>query len=134
MSIEGIEWRARREQLGLSQAALADLFGVGQNAVAQWETGARAPKDAFGYAALLGDLEDVLNELTDELLESVESASARHDSPRVTVRTFASDEAFHAADSRAKAEGWPAVLHRVAAAKAASLLRDDGIEASIVEA
>jgi transcriptional regulator with XRE-family HTH domain len=36
--------RIKREELGLSQAEVADRLGVGQQAVSQWEAGASLPR------------------------------------------------------------------------------------------
>ncbi len=41
--LTGREFRFLRKELGLSQAALAELFGNSEQAVAKWEKGARPP-------------------------------------------------------------------------------------------
>jgi len=39
--------RDRREALGLTQAQLADALGLGQSAIAYWETGTNVPRAAM---------------------------------------------------------------------------------------
>lgn len=41
--ITGSQIKARRERLGLSQKALAELFATDQNTIARWETERRVP-------------------------------------------------------------------------------------------
>jgi len=82
-----VELKARRLALGLSQAELADLVGVAQNAVSQWETGSRRPKPgtAVMLAEALDHLEDEALALEDELTELAEHKSALLDRPEVTL-------------------------------------------------
>lgn len=54
-----------REKLGITQTVLADLLGVSQSAVANWENGFRKP-DIF----MLKKIADVLHCTTDELLDT----------------------------------------------------------------
>jgi len=51
-----------RSNLGISQAALAELLGVSQQAVAQWETGRAYPR-----GETLAKLDDILHCTIDEL-------------------------------------------------------------------
>lgn len=116
---EPIEWLARREGLGLSQAAVAAWVGVSQTGWSRWEAGDREPRDPVGLSLRLRELEEILLDLVDELVEQVRHASGVTDSPQVRLRTYASDADYHAADARARDAGLPAALHRVAAARAA---------------
>lgn len=61
----GTQIRARREALGLSQAALAKEIGVTQSRVSNWERGYR---NVIG-STLLTRLADALKTSTDYLLE-----------------------------------------------------------------
>jgi len=121
--VNPIELKARRLALGLSQSELAELVGVGQNAVSQWETGARRPNP--GTAVVLADaldqLEDAAMDLEDELVELAEHKSALLDSPEVTL---------------AVPEGpLPGSVRLVAWARAAAACRVElGVEATIIDA
>lgn len=120
-----IELRARREALGLSQPQLADLLGVTQATISRWEKGERSPENWPGIHVLLCEWEDLAMQVEDEAVEAVEHASAVQDSPAIEVRTYATDEAWWAMDARAKKARAPAVLHRVAVARAAAGVRDE---------
>lgn len=123
-----IELRARRAALGLSQDELAALLGVKHRSiVSTWETGTRSPRDPVWLHMALCELEDVLDGLIDDLTEQIEHASAVQDSPQITKRTYERDEDWWAMDAEARDAGLPAALHRVALARAAAELRDDGI-------
>lgn len=124
--------RARREALGLTQGSLAELLLVQQASVSRWEGGDRAVPGWLDEK--LGDLEDAFAVLLDELAEQIEHASALHNLAEVQIVTYAEDEAFWAADARAREGHWPAVLHRIAAAHAAWELRqEDEIGVELVE-
>jgi len=56
-----MDWKAKREAAGLSQAEVAERMGISQPMVAYWESGKRSPNAA--QQALLDQL------LTDELIE-----------------------------------------------------------------
>lgn len=115
--------RARRGALGLSQAELAALLGMGQSALAQWETGARSPRDPEGVARALADLED--------RAEAIAAAAARQGAGVLT--TYARDADWWAADPDAAAERIPAAVHRAATARAAARLRRAGREPVITD-
>lgn len=42
--MNGAKIKALRQRAGLTQAALADLLGLSQQAVASWESGERSPR------------------------------------------------------------------------------------------
>lgn len=112
MNATGIEFRARREALGLGQSALADLLGVTQPSVARWESGARPiPK---GVLAELGELEDRVEDLVDRALDALE-AQAETGEAAGFLFVWPTDEAYQAAHP---GDATPAVLHRVAMARA----------------
>lgn len=58
--------RKYREQLGISQEALAGMCGVVKSAVSMWETGDRKPD-----IIMLKKLSGILGCTTDELLEPI---------------------------------------------------------------
>lgn len=115
--------RARRGALGLSQAELAALLGMGQPTLAQWETGVRSPRDPEGVARALADLED--------RAEAIAAAAAREGAGALT--TYARDADWWAADPDAAAERIPAAVHRAATARAAARLRRAGREPVITD-
>lgn len=127
-----IEIRARRAALGLSQYELAALLGCARPVLSDWETGKRKPRYPVELAMSLGELEDTIEGLIGDLVEQIEHASAVQDSPMVVKRTYSSDEDWWAVDAEAKAAGLPASMHRVALARAAAEVRDDGISVEIV--
>ena len=118
--------RARRGALGLSQAELAGLLGMGQSALAQWETGARSPRDPEGVARALADLEDRAEDVV-----AAAVAAARQGAGVLT--TYARDADWWAADPDAAAERIPAAVHRAAIARAAAALRRAGREPVIAD-
>lgn len=126
-----IELRARREALGLSQQALGELLDVPQPTLSAWEVGTRSPRDPASVHLLLAELEDTLARLIDEAVEVVEHKSGVLDSAEVELVTYADDESYWRADAGARAGRVPAVLHRVAAAHAAWMAREDGASVRI---
>jgi transcriptional regulator with XRE-family HTH domain len=119
-----IELKARREALGLSQSALAGMLDVAQNTVSQWEGGQRRVPD--GIDAELAACEDLVEEFVDLTLRHVTRNPGSD-----FVSTHATDTAMWAAQPQL--EGKAAVLHRVAMARAATILRRDYHPVAIVD-
>lgn len=117
-----IELRARREALGLPQHELASWLGVAQATVSAWEVGRRSiPAGLHGE---LEELEEQLLDLADRMVEAVEAAGGE-----CILFTYVDDASLAAAHP--ELDGWPAALHRVAAAQAAVALREAGVQAMI---
>lgn len=132
--MDPIEIKARREALGLNQEDMAAILGVKQITVSQWEAGLRSPRDPADVALRLANIEDVHDKIIDDLCEAAEHASAVRDAPTVEIVTYRTDAAYWEADAEARENGWPAVLHRCAAAWAKRILAaEEEIDAQIVE-
>lgn len=122
--ISGAEAQARREATGASQTDLAQLMGVGQNAISRWESGARAPRDPHTYLDAVAELEARADDLYEQAL-----ADGRASGQLPVWRT---DRAYWEAVPTAAMRQTPAAMHRVATARAALTLRTQGIEVRIV--
>ncbi|QPK81105.1 DUF1870 family protein [Schaalia sp. ZJ405] len=126
--------RSYREALGLTQDEASRYVGVKQATWSRWEGGKSHPQDPNG---VIDDLEDIMNfrdEILDELCEVVEHKSAVLGDPTVTLVTYPTDEAFHAANPRAREKNIPSAIHRSAAAICAHLASEDrGITVRLVE-
>lgn len=68
--------KTKRTQTGLSQTALAELLGVSQQAVAQWETGKAMPR-----REAMMKLSDLFNCTIDELYSRDQVEQEGADSP-----------------------------------------------------
>lgn len=111
--------RARRQALGLSQAELGDVIDASQAAIAQWETGTRAPRNPAQVAATLAAAEDQLRRFTQQLTQTAKK-HADHAGTRVVIlTTLSSGSPIDSADLT------PA-LHRTATGHAYAQLRRDG--------
>lgn len=120
--MQPIELRARREALGLPQHELASWLGVAQATVSAWEVGRRTiPPGLHGE---LEELEEQLLDLADRMVEAGEAAGGE-----CVLFTYVDDASLAAAYP--ELDGWPAALHRVAAAQAAVALREAGVQATI---
>ena len=119
-AVESIEWRARREALGLPQDVFARLIGASQDVVSKWEHGRRSPRDPVGVHMRVAELEEVLEDLVAQIVADVSVEVG----PVVLV-TYATDAAWWAASPGAERAGLPAQLHRVATARAAVELGEE---------
>lgn len=119
-TVESIEWRARREALGLSQDAYAAWIGTSQAAVSNWEHGRRPPRDPVSVRMRVSELEDIMEDLIAQVVADVSVEVG----PVVLV-TYATDAAWWAASPGAERAGLPAQLHRVATARAAVELGEE---------
>lgn len=111
--------KARRQALGLSQAELGDIIDASQAAVAQWETGARAPRDPAQVAAALAAAEDQLHHFTQQLTQTARKHADQAGTKVVILTTFSSGGLIDSADLT------PA-LHRTAAGRAFNQLHRAG--------
>ena len=110
--MQPIEFRTRREALGLSQTELAQLLNVSQATLSAWEVGTREPRHPDSVLGDLNQLAEWASDIMDETLENLENSQVKLDSMVLTVTVYSSDEAYWAADARAKELGVPATLHR----------------------
>lgn len=106
-----IELQSRREALGLSRPALADLLHVSQSALACWETGARPVPDVMDHA--LAEYEELMEQIIDQAVEAIDALGNDH-TPVLNV--CGSDRELTAAIPAL--DGLPAVIHRIAMARA----------------
>lgn len=119
-TVEPVEWRSRREALGLSQDAYAAWIGTSQAAVSNWEHGRRPPRDPVSVRMRVSELEDIMEDLIAQVVADVSVEVG----PVVLV-TYATDAAWWAASPGAERAGLPAQLHRVATARAAVELGEE---------
>lgn len=103
--------KARRQALGLSQAELGDIVDASQAAVAQWETGARAPRNPTQVAAALASAENELHNLIQQLVQAAKKHADHAGTKVVTLTTFSSSDLIDSAELT------PA-LHRTATGRA----------------
>jgi len=123
----GIELRARREALGLTQRLLAADLGNAQATVSQWETGVRAiPADV---EQRIRDLEERMESLVSDAVDALEALDGAGQEGAV-LHVWADDAAFWAAHP--DLDGTPAVVHRVAMARAAAEVEPAGLQVRLV--
>ena len=111
--------KARRQALGLSQAELGDIIDASQAAVAQWETGTRAPRDPTQVAAALAAAEDQLHNFTQQLTQTAKNHANQAGTKVVILTTFSSGSPIDSAELS------PA-LHRTATGRAFNQLHRAG--------
>ena len=119
-AVESIEWRARREALGLPQDVFARLVGASQDVVSKWEHGRRSPRDPVSVHMRVSELEDIMEDLIAQIVADVTVGG-----DPVELVTYATDAAWWAASPGAERAGLPAQLHRVATARAAVELGEE---------
>lgn len=112
-----IELKARRLALGMNQQQLARLLHVRQATVSMWERGGHSiPHRLDSELALL---EDAAADLADRMVELLDAA------PDIDALLVHDDERdFWKAQP--EHEGLPVICQQVAAARAATEMRDDG--------
>ena len=103
--------KARRQALGLSQAELGNILDVSQAAVAQWESGAKAPRNPTQVATALASAENELHNFTQQLVQAAKKHADHAGTKVVTLTTFSSGDLID------RAELTPA-LHRTATGRA----------------
>lgn len=106
----------------MSQSLLASVLGVRQAMVSAWEAGARPIPD--GIDVELAELEQTVLDLTDRMIELVGEHAAE------VLIVHASDESLWSAHP--EMDGTPAVVQRVAAARALVELRAEGRRVELV--
>lgn len=111
--MQPIELQARREALGLSQGLLASLLGVAQATIARWETGQR------GIPPNLDEELAAQEEIVEQLLDHAADLLDEADGEPVTLTVYLADSDLWSAHPEMM--GIPAVLHRVAMARARAL-------------
>lgn len=114
------ELQARREGLGLSQQQLATALHVAQSTFSQWEKGKRRIP---GIRPELNVLEAALQDIT-----NITYLNGRRDGH---ITTYLTNEEWWTEDEHAQALQLPAVMHRVATARAAAALHQEGITTTI---
>ena len=119
------ELQARREALGLSQVQLGKYLGIAQATINRYEHGRRRIPDAV--VSQLELLEAATVTLTDRMVEMTE---AKQGGERLALITYTDDTRFW--EQHPEHEGLPAIVHRVAAARARAELATDGIRVIIV--
>ena len=122
-----VELRARREALGLSQEKMAEVLGVSQMAVSRWEAGARAPRDPVGLHMQICALEDAIMDCESILIERVTDGDV--EDTQILVYT---DRAAYRVGEPEISACLPLECHRVAAARAAMVLREEGYDVTLV--
>lgn len=103
--------KARRQALGLSQAELGNILDVSQAAVAQWESGAKAPRNPTQVATALASAENELHNFTQQLVQAAKKHADHAGTKVVTLTTFSSGDLID------RVELSPA-LHRTATGRA----------------
>lgn len=129
--MDPVELRARRVALGLSQLELAEMLACTQSTISRWEGGFASPRDPASVDSVLQEAEGLADELIGRLEKGAEHASGILDSPFMRIRTYRTDAELWARDAWCEERGVRASMHRVAAARAARLVRDDGIVARL---
>lgn len=130
--MEGVELRARREALGLSQTRFAQMCDTAQVTVSRWENGIRSPQNEIAIHMLLGAIEDAAVELIEDFLELAEDEELLTNSPDLTLTVY-DDPDRYAASEPVWASRLPMETHRVCAARAAALLgAEDGTHVTLV--
>lgn len=103
--------KARRQALGLSQAELGNILDVSQAAVAQWESGAKAPRNPTQVATALASAENEFHNFTQQLVQAAKKHADHAGTKVVTLTTFSSGDLID------RVELSPA-LHRTATGRA----------------
>lgn len=111
--MNSIALRARREALGLSQGSLASLLGVSQAAIARWESGGRAIPSTLDEEIAVQ--EEIVEQLVDHAVQVIDYAEGE---PTALIVYLRDSELWEA---HPEMMGVPAVLHRVAMARARAM-------------
>jgi|GEM_PF-5882713 len=119
--------KARRQALGLSQAELGDIIDASQAAIAQWETGTRAPRNPAQVATALAAAEDQLHNFTQQLTQTAKKHADQAGTKVVILTTLSSGSPIDSADLT------PA-LHRTATGRAFNQLHRAGYHPIIEDA
>lgn len=131
--MDGWSIRARRLGMGLSRNGLAQMLGVSETNLTQWERGKRPIPDPVRLHMELCELEDLHDELIDRACELIEHSSAVRDTPTVRVHVYGSNAVYWQSDVWARDRGIMSEMHMSAVAYACRIMREEhGIECEIV--
>ena len=131
--MNGLELRARREALGLSQTKFARLIDATQVTVSRWENGTRDPRNEIALDLLLGSIEDAAIDLVEDLLALAEDEERLTDTPDLQLTVY-NDEARYAVGEPVWSKRLPMETHRVCVARARALLAaEEGTFVTLIE-
>lgn len=123
-----VELQSRREALGLSINALAEVWGVRPQNISRWEYGKNQPQSWDWMHESLTAMEDYLDDLIEKSVKHAQQVY--EDEGEIALVTYNSRGAFYNWHPQAKDHEWPndglgvpVELHRVATARAAAHLR-----------
>ena len=119
--MSGLELRARREALGLSQSECARLFGTTQATLSRWEAG-KNPISDWVWPRIV-EMEEAVETLIDNALEVLDQLDDGG-----VLFAWEDDASFLRAHP--EMDGIPASIHRVAMARA-RMMADDPSKVSI---
>ena len=120
--MEAIELTARREALGMGVYAFADYIKVRHQNVARWEAGTYEPREWEFINEALTELEHFQEHLVKTMVTTAEENHREGQAPGLI--TFAVDHQYGRYFPETKIRRIPAVVHRVATARAAAILRE----------
>lgn len=119
--MHGIELKARREALAISQSQLAAILRTSQVVVSRWETGERAPRDPDSIRLIIEALEEAQTDLIGELYAIADDEERLVESPALTFTAY-TDEAAYLSKEPRWARCLPLNTHRATIGRIAALL------------
>ena len=119
--MHGIELKARREALAVSQSQLAVLLRTSQVVVSRWETGERIPRDADSIRLVIEALEGAQAELIGALYAIADDEERLVASPRLTFTAYTDEDAYLRKEPH-WARRLPINTHRSTVGRVAALL------------
>lgn len=123
------DWKADREELGLSVSQMADMLGVSDRAVKRWERG-MVSRDAMPHAdawSVMDNLMSLYRALADKLAE--DAGQAAEDG--VAVMLYYRNPADYAEDSDAPSAQVPFSVYNAAVRRARQDLESRGYEVEL---
>lgn len=123
-----VEMMARREALGLSRKALAEVLNIRDENVSRWEFGKNPPRDWSWIDKAMSALESHQETLIEEMMAS--ATETWRETGDLVLMTFHSRRDYYQWLPEAREKEWapgvtgvPVELHRAATARAAAQLR-----------